>query len=807
MQRDWDLNLIEEKRMENFITEVDICDESKESFLTYSSEVLTDRATPAAEDGLLSAQRKILWTMEDYLKMDSKGKTKKCNAIVGSTLATSYFHGDISCYGVLCKMSQEYLMRYPLIKGQGSLGTQENNDMVASSRYTEAKPAIYADLMMNDFKKNVVPLKETYNGEFMEPVVLPSLFPNAICNGRQAIGISMSHNSLPHNLSEVCDAIVAYINNNNLTIDELMTYMKGPDFPLENVIINSKDIKTAFATGHSATSLKVRGVYNVKGQIITFTTIPYRTYRNKIKEQIEKNVDVFKDLLDDFNDESSLGKNKLVFTVKKGVNPEKVVNKLFALTDLQTTLSYNMNYIVNGTPKMCSMIDLIKAYVQHQTNVLLASTAYDKDKAEKRKHILEGLLLIISSIDKAIALIRSSLNSAEAQSKLIAEFNIDEIQAKAVLDMKLARLTKLDKNDLVKELEEKKLIIVECNKIINDESYRNSKLIDKIVALKNKYGDERRTQLLDIEVPKEEKEKAMIVPVDVVVVTTQSGDIKRIPKSSFRVQKRNGKGVKTLSDAILSTVSTNTVDTLLIFTNKGKMYRLLVDKIPEGTNASKGINIASLISLDDDEKVEVISSIADSNKYKYVVFFTKNGLIKKTELSEYINTKKTTGIQAIKFKERDSLANVDFLNDEEVIVITQNGMSIRFETNAINATGRASSGVKAISLKEGDVVLKGLVIKDEKEDILLVTSNGLCKKIKISDFTSQGRGGKGVICYKLVSGATVVGATAVNSDSTVLVVGKPNSICVTVGDVQTSSKDAQGVKIISNSSLQTIVRL
>ena len=278
--------------MENFITEVDILNESKESFLTYSAEVLTDRAIPAAEDGLLSAKRKILWTMEDYLKMNNKGKTKKCNAIVGSTLATSYFHGDASCYGVLCKMSQDYLMRYPLIQGQGSLGTQENNDMVASSRYTEAKPSKFADIMMEDFKKNVVPLKETYNGEFMEPVVLPSLFPNAICNGRQAIGISMSHNSLPHNLSEVCDGIIAYIKNNNLTVDELMTYIKGPDFPLENVIINSKDIRAAFATGHSVTSLKVRGVYNIKGQVITFTTIPYRTYRNKIKEQLEKNVDI-----------------------------------------------------------------------------------------------------------------------------------------------------------------------------------------------------------------------------------------------------------------------------------------------------------------------------------------------------------------------------------------------------------------------------------------------------------------------------------------------------------------------------------
>ena len=413
--------------MEDFITEVDIYDESKESFLTYASEVLTDRAIPSAEDGLLSAQRKILWTMEDFLKMSNKGKTKKCNAIVGSTLATSYFHGDQACYGVLCKMSQPYLMRYPLIQGQGSLGTQENNDMVASSRYTEAKPSKFADLMMENFKKNAVPLKETYNGEFYEPVILPGMFPNAICNGRQAIGISMSHSSMPHNLSEVCDGIIAYIRNKNITIDELMEYIKGPDFPLENVVINSKDIRTAFATGHSATSLKVRGKYNVKGQVITFYTIPYRTYRNKIKEQLEKNIDIFDDLLEDFNDESSLGENKLVFTVKKGVNPESVVNKLFALTDLQTTLSYNMNYIVNGTPKMCSMLDLVKAYVTHQTNVLLNVTNFDRDKAVARKHILDGLLIIIKSIDRAIEIIRGSIDSKEAKDKLQKEYGLDEI--------------------------------------------------------------------------------------------------------------------------------------------------------------------------------------------------------------------------------------------------------------------------------------------------------------------------------------------------------------------------------------------
>lgn len=789
--------------MENFITEIDILDESKESFLTYASEVLTDRAIPSAEDGLLSAQRKLIWTMEDYLKMNNKSKTKKCNAIVGSTLATSYFHGDQSCYGVLCKMSQEYLMRYPLIHGQGSLGTQENNDMVASSRYTEAKPSKFADIMMEDFKKNVVPLKETYNGEFMEPVVLPSLFPNAICNGRQAIGISMSHCSLPHNLTEVCNGIIAYINNPNLSVNELMEYIKGPDFPLENIIVNSKDIKTAFSTGHSNVSLKVRGIYEIKGQVITFTTIPYRTYRNKIKEQIEKNVDIFDDLLDDFNDESSLGKNKLVFTVKKTINPESVVNKLFSLTDLQTTVSYNMNYIVNGTPKLCSMLDLINAYVTHQTNVLIAATQFDLDKAEARKHILEGLLLIISNIDKAIQLIRESNDRKEAETKLSNTFGIDNIQAKAVLDMKLAKLTKLDKDDLLKELEEKKAIIAECNKIINDKLYRNNKLIEKVSQMRDKYGDERRTQLLNIEVPKEEKEIAEVIPEDVVVVLTQAGNIKRVPKTSFKVQRRGGKGVKTQDDAIMDTIATNTIDTLMAFTDKGKMYRLVVDNVPSATNAGKGVPITSLIKAEPTEKVIAITSLHRKTNAEYVVFFTKNGMLKKTKLEEYMSGKRSTGIAAIKLKEGDSIANVTFLKDEDVVVVTKNGYAIKFETKTIAPTGRATMGVKSIKLDNGDQVVVGLPVHKKTDTIAIISDKGLGKKMELEEVPLQGRGGKGVIIYK---DGNIVGSAMISDEDNILVIGRPTSICISAKDIPLLSRVAAG-NIMIKGTATSIVKL
>ena len=788
--------------MESFITERDICDVSKENFLTYASEVLTDRAIPAAEDGLLSAQRKILWTMEDYLKMDAKAKTKKCNAIIGSTLATSYFHGDQACYGVLCKMSQEYLMRYPLIQGQGSLGTQENNDMVASSRYTEAKPSKYADLMFNDFKKNVVPLKETYNGEFMEPVVLPALFPNALCNGRQAIGISMSHNSLPHNLIEVCNAIVAYIQKGSLTTEEVMEYIKGPDFPLANTIINAKDIKTAFATGHSATSLKVRGEYEIKGNKVIFTTIPYRTYRNKIKEQITKNIEELEKFIEDFNDESSLGQNKLVFTIKAGINPEQAVLKLFAYTDLQTTISYNMNYIVNGTPKLCSIVDLIKSYVEHQTEVVINSTNYDLKKASDRFHVVEGLLIALEDLDNVITLIKKSASSKEAKVALIEKYKITEIQAKAILAMKLSSLANMERMELEQEKKDLVNLIEKYNAIINDKTVRDEVLIKSIIAMRDKYGDARRTQLCNIEVPKEEKEIAEVIPEDMVVVMSQNGDIKRIPTKSFKTQKRGGRGTKSEADAIMDTISTNTIDTLMFFSDKGKMYRTVVDNLPIGTNTTKGNHISSLIKMGDDEKIIAMSSLHRKSTPKFVVFVTTKGLIKKTLLSEYTSVKKNTGIQAIKLGEGDTIASVNFMDEEELLVVSHAGMAIRFTTKDINPIGRVAAGVKSIKLGEGDYVVAGLPIHKVTDMLAVITENGMGKKVQLNEFSTQGRNGKGVI----VSKDAVAGVAMVDDEDTLLLVGQPTSICFETKELPVLGRAAAGNIVIKNSKVKRVVK-
>lgn len=776
----------------SLITEVDILDEAKDNFLTYAEEVLTDRAIPAAEDGLLSAQRKILWTMESYLKMDNKSKTKKCNAIIGSTLATSYFHGDIACYGVLRKMAQEFLMRYPLVTGQGQLGTQENNDMFSSSRYTEAKPSKFTDLMMNDFSKNVVPTKETYNGEFQEPIILPSLFPNAICNGRQAIGISMAHNSAPHNLTEVCNAAIALIEKGDLTIDEVLSYIPGPDFPLGGTVLNIKDVRAAFASGKSNISLKIQGDYEIDGQDIIFTSIPYRTYRNKIKEQIEKNIDVLSELIDDFDDESNIGQNKLVFHVKDGVSVSKALNKLFLLTDLQSTLSYNMNYIVNGTPKLCSMVDLLHAYVDHQEEVLVNATTFDKEKAEARAHILEGLIAAVDKIDEVIALIKQSAGRADARTKLMDFLSVDEVQANAILDMKLGKLTRIDKEELVNELKEKKEFIAKCIEILTNKEVRNKVLISKITQLRDTYGDARRTKLLNTDIPKQEKEVVVVEPKDCVVVVTKKNTIKRIDAKNFKAQKRNTTGVKT-GDIVLFSQKTNTQDTLMVFSSKGKMYRVLVDNIPEGTNASNGTPISTLIEFENGEKPMAFTTMTRDTDKKFIFFATKNGTIKKVPLDEYDKMKRT-GIIAISFKDGDELADVTFINQEQMLLVTKNGMAIRFGTAEMPISSRTAQGVKGMKLNDGDSVIAALPIVDPVDYLAIVSKNGLGKKMQIDELTLQNRGGKGLLCYK----GEIAGAEIIKESDNLLINGDKSSIVISGKDIPTLGRISMGNIMLKN---------
>lgn len=690
--------------MNNKIIDVDILEESKQCFLDYAKEVLEDRAIPSAQDGLLRVHREILWTMNQILKMDNSSNYKKSASIVGSTLASSYFHGDASCYSAMCKLSLPFLMRYPLVDGKGSLGTQESNDMQAASRYTNARPSKIADLMFLDYQKNIVDVKPTYNNEYYEPIVLPSLFPNAICNGRQAIGVSMAHNSMPHNLVEVCNAIIAYIKNNKITIEELMTYIKGPDFPLGGTVINEKDIKTAFESGKSSISLKIRGDYFIEDDKIIFTSIPYRTVRGHIREQINKNVEEIGKYFSDFNDESSIGENRLVFTMIDKNLQEEALACLFKNTDLQTSCSYNMNFIVNGSPKLCSMIDLIQEYVNHQNSILIRAAKFDKEKAEKRVHILEGLLIALKDIDKVIELIRASKDKKEARSVLMKYLNIDEIQANSILDMKLSRLTKLDEEDLKKELEEKMLIIEECKKTIEDNDYRNQKLISKIEKMRDKYGDARRTKLENITIVKEKKTKKEIPSTPVKI--SYNND-------SLKIVKRANK-----NDVIIeSSLDSN----LAIFTNKGMCYKLPVTKINSSMQSIK-----SLIKM---EPKEEVLFVIDFKTKGTLLFVTKQGMVKKTNIEEYNTTRSG---KSIKLKDNDLVATISLLdnnNKKQYLQLETKEYLLTFSISDISPTGKIGLGVKGIKLHKNDeVVSSELIVKVDSKNLSKRNQVGRKKK-------------------------------------------------------------------------------
>lgn len=651
-------------------------------------------------------------------------------------------------------MEQPFLMRYPLVDGQGALGTQESNDMVASPRYTEAKPSVYADLMMENFKKNAVPLKRTYNDEFDEPVVLPAGFPNALCNGKQTIAIGLSHNSLPNNLTEVCDALIAYMQDENISIDELMQYIPGPDFPNGGTVINRDDIREAFATGKSKVSLKVRGDYTIDGNKIIFTSIPYRTYRNNIKEQMVKGLEELETVIADYEDESNLGKIKIIFNVKSGIDPQTALSKLFKLTDLQTTLSYNMNYIVNGTPKLCSIKDLIKAYIQHQETVLLNITYFDKDKTEKRIHVLEGILAAIDKIDDVIQLIKTAANKADARTKLIEFLGITETQANAILDMKLSRLTKLDKDELIQELQDKRNFVIECDKIIGNHDYRLEKLIDKIQLLKQKYGDTRRTQLLQIEIPKETKVKDVPPAEPCAISITIDNLIKRVNKKS------KSKNVLVLDE------ETDTYDVLSIFTSAGQMYNIPVSSIPESTAAARGIGAGMLIEGMQGAPVfyALKSQLTKMNK---LLFVTAYGQVKFVQASEYESTRKG-GIISIKLRDNDAIIAIIPCNNEDVELITNKAMSIHIRNSDIPTQGRVTQGVKGIKLTDDDEVRTALIIPENNAGLVIVSTTGQTKRIPMSEISPQGRGGKGI---SLLPKNNFAGATfALKEDDKILAV-------------------------------------
>ena len=578
--------------------------------------------------------------------------------------------------------------------------------------------------------------------------------------------------------------------------------LPGPDFPTGGRVINKDDIPTIMRTGHG--SVKIQGLYKVEKNNLVFYEIPYgQTIEGLVAEigqacEEEKIKDV-----EEVRDETNKKGIRIVIECKRGGNPDVIANQIYAHTNMQSSFSYNMVGLVGKTPTELNLKDCIKIYVDHNIECIVREAKFDKEKALARLEIVEGLLVALADIDNIIAVIKKSDSAASAKTALIEKYGFTELQVNAILNMKLSSLAKLEGVKLENEKEDLKKKVAELEELIANPDKQREELKVRLSSIVAKYGDDRRTQLTQIAAAKEEKEIELVAPEDVVVIVTQSGDVKRIPKGSFKVQKRNGKGVKTQDDAILSSISTNTIDTLLIFTSAGRMFRLLVDNIPEGTTATRGVNLATIIKLEQNERVMFVTSQFRETDAKYVVFFTKNGLIKKTKLDEFKNTKKSTGIQAIKFKEGDSLANVTLLNEEEVIVFTKNGMCIRFGTKDIAPIGRIAAGVKAIKLKENDELLVGLPIS-KNNDVAIFTTRGLGKRVKVSEFPVQGRGGVGVYA---ANESSIAGACMVDDTDNILVIGNPSSICIGAKDVSTQGRSTAGVQVINGSKIVRVVKL
>ena len=783
-----------------------ITDEVEQSMLDYGMSIITDRALPSAEDGLKPVNRRLLYDMFDKGYMNNK-KFVKCAQPVGDTMGRFHPHGDSSIYGALVWMSQPWNMRYPLIAWHGNNGSRDG-DEPAAYRYTECKLSKIGEEMLADIKKNTVDWQNAYTDEEEEPIYLPGRIPNLIVNGTSGIAWAMACSFAPHNLTEVMNATIHILENPECPVKDVLNYITGPDFPTGGLVVNKDELPSAYLTGKGRA--RIRGEYVVesdkRGDTIVFTSIPYKVSKEVLVVKIDELCNEGKlNGIAAIRDESNKDGVRFVIELEKGVSAEPIVSKLFKLTPLENTYSFNQVALIDKKPVLVNMKQLIESYIEHQRDVLLRKTKFDLDKIKARIHILDGLLIALEDIDNVIALIKKSESAAVAKTNLMAKYNLSEVQAKAILDMKLSRLARLEKIEIENEKNEKVLESKRLEGILANPTPELKKIFEEV---KNEYGDARRTTITQAAVTKEEKEIEFVEPEKCVVIMTEGGLIKRVPATSFRTQKRGGKGVKTQDDITQAVIRTNTIDSLMIFTNKGKMYRLLVDEIPAGTNATKGQSIKSLVAMDRDEEASIIYSIYRDTDAKYVLFVTKNGMVKKTTLEEYVKTKKKTGIAAISIKEGDELVSVSLVKDEPLVLVTGKGMAIKFSSMDVSATSRATSGVKGMNLNDEDYIVAALPVRHDTDSLAVFSEAGLGKKFELSELITQKRGGKGLICYKPTdkTGDLTCAALIADEDN-ILVCGLSNSICISATEVPALGRISVGNQILKGTKLLSVTKV
>ena len=780
---------------------VNIVGEMRKSFLDYSMSVIVARALPDVRDGLKPVHRRILYTLYEEGMTPDKKYQKSANA-VGAVMGHYHPHGDSAIYESMVRMAQDFTYRHTLVDGHGNFGSIDG-DGAAASRYTEARLAKISMELLRDLNKDTVDFSENYDGQRKEPVVLPSRFPNILVNGNMGIAVGMATNIPPHNLGEVIDGCVAYIDNPEITVTELMQYIKGPDFPTAGVILGNSGIKRAYESGRGA--ITIRGMATVEEahnkHRIVITELPYQVNKKALIQRIGELVrDKVIDGISNLSDESALEGIKIVIDVKKEANANVVLNNLYKHTQLQTSYGINFLMLVDGSPRTLGLREIIEKYIDHQKHVIYRRCQFDLKRYKDRLHILDGLKIALDNIDRVIKIIRESADDDEAKAGLMSNFALSEVQSQAILDMRLKRLTGLEKSKIEEEIAELEKLVRELEEILASEEKILEVIKNEMLEIKDKYADERRTHIDMTAIDYIEDES--LIPVENVVITlTNKGYIKRLPADTYKTQNRGGMGVKGMAtneeDFVEHLINATSHDYILMFTNMGKVYRIKGYEIPEYSRQSKGLPIINLLSLDKDEKVTSLLKISNDDEYKCLVFATKNGLIKRTDISEF-DSIRNNGKKFITLKDNDELVSVKkTTGNDEILMASSNGRMVRFNESAVRIMGRSASGVRGINLDGG--ILVGMEIVEPNEYVLVITEKGYGKKTPVDEYRITNRGGKGVKTVNITekNGSIVSFKTVDDSKDLMIITDSGIIIRLAVDKISTMSRVTQGVKLIN----------
>lgn len=796
---------------EGKVIPVDINHEMKKCYIDYAMSVIVGRALPDVRDGLKPVHRRILYSLQGLGLTPEKGY-RKCARIVGEVLGKYHPHGDRSVYDALVRMAQDFSMRYMLVDGHGNFGSVDG-DSAAAMRYTEAKMNKIAVEMLRDINKNTVDFMPNFDGEEQEPVVLPSRFPNLLVNGSSGIAVGMATNIPPHNLGEIIDGTIMLIDNPELTVLDLMTKIQGPDFPTGATIMGKAGIRAAYETGRG--KIVVRADAEIEEENgrhkIVVTEIPYQVNKAKLIENI---ADLVKDKkitgISDLRDESDRDGMRIVVELKRDANPNVVLNLLYKHTKLQDSFGVIMLALVNNEPRVLNIKEILSNYIDYQKEVITRRTVFELNKAEARAHILEGLRIALDNIDEVISIIRHSKTAEIAKNTLMEKFALSDKQATAILEMRLRRLTGLEREKIEEEYAELMKQIEYLKSILASEEKLLGVIKDELSDIKAKYSDERRTKIekvvneIDIE--------DLIQEEDVVITLTNSGYIKRISADTYSAQRRGGKGIQAMTtkedDFVEHVMITSTHSDVLFFTNRGRVYKLRAYEIPDAGRQAKGTNVINLIAIEPDEKIQTVLTVSDGKKEGFLFMATKNGIVKKTHISEFKNLRKN-GLIALSLKDNDELLKVkNTYGDANIMIVTQNGYAVRFNEKNVRAMGRTASGVKAINLKDDDVAVC-MDIAVDGEELLVISENGFGKRTPVSEYKVQNRGGVGLITYKISEKTgKLTGATICKVDDELMLINSSGvAIRINVADISVTNRSAMGVTLMRTTEDEKVVAI